>query len=183
MLSLPHLIVIFIVALGVFGPEKLPELARQLGKWTAEFRRVTGDLRSSFEDQMRQLEREAAEIEQEKRELAAKQANAAATQSSATLVGAPQEGTRQESASATAAIKSLSSEGRELSDTRATENDVPPVTDAYSPGNSSANGTNESLVAVSASPATRPDCADKTEAVSVQPQTPPDGGKASHGDA
>jgi hypothetical protein len=31
MLSIPHLIVIFIVALVVFGPEKLPELARMLG--------------------------------------------------------------------------------------------------------------------------------------------------------
>ncbi len=78
MLSLPHLIIIFIVALIVFGPEKLPELARTLGKLTAEFRRVTGDLRYSFEEQMRTLEREAAEIEKKKKDLAAQQAAAAA---------------------------------------------------------------------------------------------------------
>ncbi len=59
MLSVPHLIVIFIVALIVFGPEKIPELARNLGKIMAEFRRVTGDLRSTFEGHLRDLEREA----------------------------------------------------------------------------------------------------------------------------
>ena len=40
MLSIPHLIVIFIVALVIFGPEKIPELARNLGKVMAEFRRA-----------------------------------------------------------------------------------------------------------------------------------------------
>jgi sec-independent protein translocase protein TatB len=59
MLSVPHLIVIFIVALVVFGPEKIPELARNLGKVMAEFRRVTGDLRTTFEGHLRDLEREA----------------------------------------------------------------------------------------------------------------------------
>jgi TatA/E family protein of Tat protein translocase len=58
MLSIPHLIVIFVVALVVFGPEKLPELARNLGKVMAEFRRHTGDLRSTFEGHLRDLERE-----------------------------------------------------------------------------------------------------------------------------
>jgi TatA/E family protein of Tat protein translocase len=59
MLSIPHLIIIFVVALVVFGPEKIPELARNLGKIMAEFRRVTGDLRSTFEGHLRDLEREA----------------------------------------------------------------------------------------------------------------------------
>jgi TatA/E family protein of Tat protein translocase len=58
MLSVPHLIVIFVVALVVFGPEKLPELARNFGKLMAEFRRATGDLRTTFEGHMRDLERE-----------------------------------------------------------------------------------------------------------------------------
>ena len=58
MLSIPHLIVIFVVALVVFGPEKLPDLARNLGKLMGEFRRATGDLRSTFEGHMRDLERE-----------------------------------------------------------------------------------------------------------------------------
>jgi TatA/E family protein of Tat protein translocase len=59
MLSIPHIIVIFIVALVVFGPEKIPELARNLGKVMAEFRRHTSDLRSTFEGHLRDLEREA----------------------------------------------------------------------------------------------------------------------------
>lgn len=59
MLSIPHLIIIFVVALVVFGPEKLPELARTLGKVMGEFRRATGDLRSTFEGHLRDLEREA----------------------------------------------------------------------------------------------------------------------------
>jgi TatA/E family protein of Tat protein translocase len=59
MFSVPHLIIIFAVALMVFGPEKLPELARALGKVMGEFRRATGDLRSTFEGHMRELEREA----------------------------------------------------------------------------------------------------------------------------
>lgn len=58
MLSVPHLVIIFLVALIVFGPEKLPELARNFGKVMAEFKRATGDLRSGFEEHMRELERE-----------------------------------------------------------------------------------------------------------------------------
>ncbi len=58
MLSIPHLIVIFVVALVIFGPEKLPELARNLGKVMAEFRRHTSDLRSTFEGHLRDIERE-----------------------------------------------------------------------------------------------------------------------------
>jgi sec-independent protein translocase protein TatB len=59
MLSVPHIIVIFIVVLVVFGPEKLPELARNFGKVMAEFRRATGDLRSTFEGHLKDIEREA----------------------------------------------------------------------------------------------------------------------------
>jgi TatA/E family protein of Tat protein translocase len=61
MLSLPHIVILFVVALVVFGPDKLPELARNLGKWTAEFRRMTGEFKSTFEGHMRDLEREADE--------------------------------------------------------------------------------------------------------------------------
>ena len=59
MLSIPHLIIIFVVALVVFGPEKLPELARNLGKVLGESRRATGELRNTFEGHLQDLEREA----------------------------------------------------------------------------------------------------------------------------
>lgn len=61
MLSLPHLIIVFVVALVVFGPEKMPELARNAGKFMGEFRRMTGEFKSTFEGHMRELEREADE--------------------------------------------------------------------------------------------------------------------------
>ena len=69
MLSIPHLIIIFLVALVVFGPQKLPELARTLGRLMAEFRRATGDLRSTFDEHMRELELEAQRLDLQKREL------------------------------------------------------------------------------------------------------------------
>jgi TatA/E family protein of Tat protein translocase len=61
MLSVPHLILLFLIALVVFGPEKLPELARTLSKAMLEFRRATGGLRETLEQEMRQLEREISE--------------------------------------------------------------------------------------------------------------------------
>ena len=61
MLSIPHLIILFVIALVFFGPEKLPELARNLGKVMAEFKRATSDFRSTLEEQMRELERETTD--------------------------------------------------------------------------------------------------------------------------
>jgi sec-independent protein translocase protein TatB len=59
MLSIPHMIVIFVVVLVVFGPQKLPELARGLGKLMAEFRKASTDFKSAFEEEMREMERQA----------------------------------------------------------------------------------------------------------------------------
>ncbi len=58
MLSFSHLVILFLVALIVFGPEKLPELARTLGRWTMEFRRATLSLREAFERDLREIDRE-----------------------------------------------------------------------------------------------------------------------------
>ena len=48
--------VIFIIALLLFGPRKLPELARQLGKLMGEFRRASNDFRMQMEDELRMTE-------------------------------------------------------------------------------------------------------------------------------
>jgi sec-independent protein translocase protein TatA len=48
----PELIVIFVVALLIFGPRKLPELGRMLGKGLSEFRRAANDLRDSLETEV-----------------------------------------------------------------------------------------------------------------------------------
>src|ERR1700732_2703770 len=58
MLSIPHLVVIFLVAMVVLGPEKLPQVARMLGKAMADFRRVTTDFRVQIEDEMQEMERQ-----------------------------------------------------------------------------------------------------------------------------
>lgn len=44
-----EIMVVAIIALVVFGPEKLPELARTLGRYASELRRVAGEVRSEFE--------------------------------------------------------------------------------------------------------------------------------------
>ena len=59
MLSAPHLILVFLVALLVFGPEKLPEVARNMSKWMAEFRRYSGDFQETIQREIRQLEQDA----------------------------------------------------------------------------------------------------------------------------
>ena len=59
MLSIPHLLIIFLVALIVLGPDKLPQVARVLGKTMAEFRRITSDFRSTIEGEVREMERQS----------------------------------------------------------------------------------------------------------------------------
>jgi len=66
MLSIPHMIVVFVVVLVVFGPQKLPELARGLGKLMAEFRKASLDFKTAFEEEMRDLERQALLAERKK---------------------------------------------------------------------------------------------------------------------
>jgi Tat protein translocase TatB subunit len=72
MLSIPHLIIIFLVALVVLGPEKLPEVARVLGKVMSEFRKVTTDFKSALETEMNEIDRQAREKERLAREAAAR---------------------------------------------------------------------------------------------------------------
>ena len=49
-LGFTEILVILVVALLVFGPDRLPELARNLGRGLAEFRRASSDLRRSVLD-------------------------------------------------------------------------------------------------------------------------------------
>ena len=49
-----ELIIIFIVALLVFGPEKLPEIAKTLGKWVVEIRRGINIAKSQMEEEMKE---------------------------------------------------------------------------------------------------------------------------------
>lgn len=59
-----EMIVIFLVALVLFGPKKLPELGKTIGKAITEFRRAQSELKSTFESHMRELEKENDSIKQ-----------------------------------------------------------------------------------------------------------------------
>jgi sec-independent protein translocase protein TatB len=91
MLSIPHMIVVFIVVLVVFGPQKLPELARSLGKLMAEFRKASGDFKSAFEDEMRDLERQAriSDLKKQVPEAAAAASDGAKNPTPAATLGSP----------------------------------------------------------------------------------------------
>jgi sec-independent protein translocase protein TatA len=52
-IGLPELVIILIVALIVFGPRKLPDLAKSLGKGLAEFKKASDDLKSSIDSDLR----------------------------------------------------------------------------------------------------------------------------------
>jgi sec-independent protein translocase protein TatA len=52
-IGMPELIVIFLIALVIFGPRKLPELGKSLGKSIAEFKRASNELRSTLEEEIR----------------------------------------------------------------------------------------------------------------------------------
>ncbi len=52
-IGMPELIVIFVIALIIFGPRKLPELGRSLGKGINEFKRASNELKSTFEEEVR----------------------------------------------------------------------------------------------------------------------------------
>ena len=83
------MIVLFLVVLVVFGPQKLPELARGLGKLMAEFRKASTDFKSAFEEEMREMERAAMQAERKKAaEAAAASAVAAETTPPALTEGA-----------------------------------------------------------------------------------------------
>jgi len=55
-IGLPELLVIIVIALIVFGPNKLPELAKGLGKAMREFKKATEEVKESFHEETKPLE-------------------------------------------------------------------------------------------------------------------------------
>jgi sec-independent protein translocase protein TatB len=68
-------IVIFLLALVLFGPKRLPEIGRQIGKLLAEFRRASNDFKMQIDDELRAMEQQER---QKKLEAAAEQTPALA---------------------------------------------------------------------------------------------------------
>src|SRR5208282_111196 len=74
--SFTHIAIVFIIALLVFGPEKLPEVARMMGKALADFRRASTDFRQVIEQEFTEIERQAREKEEQARRKALEAPNA-----------------------------------------------------------------------------------------------------------
>jgi sec-independent protein translocase protein TatA len=64
-IGMPELIIIFVIALIIFGPRKLPELGRSLGKSLAEFKKASNELKSTLEEEIR-LEEQRSTLEEKK---------------------------------------------------------------------------------------------------------------------
>jgi TatA/E family protein of Tat protein translocase len=65
--GVPELIIIFTIALIIFGPRKLPELGKSLGKSLAEFKRASNELKNTLDEEIRLEERRNATLEEERR--------------------------------------------------------------------------------------------------------------------
>jgi TatA/E family protein of Tat protein translocase len=65
-MSLPDTIFIFGLALVIFGPKKLPEIGRQLGKLVLEFRRASNEFKMQIEEELR-----AADVADRQKQIAA----------------------------------------------------------------------------------------------------------------
>jgi len=60
-IGMPELIIILTIALIIFGPRKLPELGRSLGKSLGEFKRASNELRNTLDEEIRIEEQRSAE--------------------------------------------------------------------------------------------------------------------------
>ena len=58
---MPELIIIFTIALIIFGPRKLPELGKSLGRSLAEFKRASNELKNTLDEEIRTEDRRSAE--------------------------------------------------------------------------------------------------------------------------
>jgi Tat protein translocase TatB subunit len=55
-LGFPEMLFLFVLALIIFGPKKLPEIGRQIGKGLAEFKRASNEFQAQIQDEVRKLE-------------------------------------------------------------------------------------------------------------------------------
>jgi len=60
-IGVPELVIILTIALIVFGPRKLPELGRSLGRSLNEFKRASNELRNTLDDEIRIEDQRSAE--------------------------------------------------------------------------------------------------------------------------
>lgn len=63
-LGMSEMIFIFILALIMFGPKRLPEIGRQLGKFLNEFRRASNEFKAQVEAEMQKIDLEASKAQE-----------------------------------------------------------------------------------------------------------------------
>jgi sec-independent protein translocase protein TatA len=63
-IGMPELIVIMVIALIIFGPRKLPELGRSLGRSLNEFKRASNELKHTLDEEIRVEEQKSTERQQ-----------------------------------------------------------------------------------------------------------------------
>ena len=68
LMSFADTVVLFVLALLLFGPKKLPGIARQIGKLVNEFKRASNEFKSQIESEINQLEFQERQKEREKKE-------------------------------------------------------------------------------------------------------------------
>ncbi len=68
-IGLPELLIILAIALIIFGPNKLPELARAFGKAMREFKKATEEVKESFSEEAKDLEELTSTLNEEKENL------------------------------------------------------------------------------------------------------------------
>ena len=61
-IGMPELVLIFVVALLVFGPKKLHEIGKSIGKGLAEFKRASDDLKKTIEQEIEQGKHEVSSV-------------------------------------------------------------------------------------------------------------------------
>lgn len=60
-IGMPELIIILVIALIIFGPRKLPELGRSLGRSLSEFKRASNELKNTLDEEIRIEDQRSAE--------------------------------------------------------------------------------------------------------------------------
>jgi TatA/E family protein of Tat protein translocase len=122
-IGLPELMIIAAIALIVFGPQKLPELAKALGKAMREFKKATEEMKESFEAETKDLEELKTTLTEEN--LLADQAEEPSTpQEAPSEIPAPVEGSHSLEASTEALA---SPEATDLNKTPSSEETSTPV--------------------------------------------------------
>ena len=83
-IGMPELVIILVIALIIFGPRKLPELGRSLGKSIGEFKKASNELKSTLEEEIR-----VEEQREQRAKMEAEQASAVAAASPASASPGP----------------------------------------------------------------------------------------------